>query len=58
MHPMYPLLPDIARSRTEEQQAAATRWRKRTATRPGRPAPSQTWFRFRLQSMLSLLLTL
>ncbi len=54
MHPIHPLLMDIARTRTQEQQAAATRWRKLAAIRHGRTAQPQT--RFRFQSVLSLLL--
>ncbi len=56
MHPIYPLLPDIARSRTHQQQAAATRWRQLAVIRRGWPTQRQT--RFRFQSVRSLLLTL
>ena len=56
MHPIHPLLSDVARSRTQDQQAAATRWRQLSAIRRGRSARRQT--RFRFQSVLSFLLTL
>ncbi len=56
MHPIHPLLMDIARSRMQERQAVATRWRKRVAMRRERPTQSQS--RSRFQSVLSLLLML